>query len=123
MRVSDLPLTTDVAGLPLALANGIGVVAVVVIVGWLVWSGRLVPGPTYQKHVDLLNDQLADERHEKGEWRTEARLKDQTVSELSEQNRAMLHAFGPTLTDFLTSLRRAGVGPANGGDDERDAPA
>lgn len=102
-------------GFPLVLANGIGVVGVVLIVGWLVWSGRLVPKATHDSHVGLLNQQLEDERHEKGEWRAESRLKDQQIQELSDQNQAMLHAFGPTLTDFLQGLRRAGVGASDGG--------
>jgi hypothetical protein len=29
----------------------------------------------------------------------------------------MLNAFGPTLTDFLAGLRRAGVGTRDGGED------
>lgn len=103
----------NVEGLPFALANGIGVVGVVLVVGWLVWTGRLIPKSTHDAQVTDLRDRIDDEQHEKGEWRTEARLKDQTVSELTEQNRAMLNAFGPTLTNFLAGLRRAGVGPRN----------
>lgn len=103
-------------GLPLALANGIGVVGVVLIVGWLVWTGRLVPKSIHEARVVDLKEQVADERHEKGEWRTEARIKDQTITELNQQNEAMLRAFGPTLTDFLHSLRASGVGNHDRGD-------
>lgn len=99
-------------GLPLALANGIGVVGVVLVVGWLVWTGRLIPKSTHDREIRYLTDRVEDEQHEKGEWRTESRLKDQQVAELSAQNQAMLNAFGPTLTDFLRGLRRAGVGAA-----------
>jgi hypothetical protein len=85
---------------------------------YAVLSGRLVPRSTLDSQVTMLNERIDDEQHEKSEWRTESRLKDQTVSELSDQNRAMLNAFGPTLTDFLSSLRRAGVGPTNSGDEQ-----
>lgn len=104
-------------GIPLAVFDGLGVVAVVALVGWLVWSGRLIPKATHDAQVQSLNDRIDDEQHEKGEWRTEARLKDQTVAELNQQNQAMLNAFGPTLTEFLQSLRRAGVGAREDGGD------
>lgn len=119
MTVNGLPLAnvTDIEGLPLALANGIGVVGVVLIVGWLVWSGRLIPKSTHESQVADLRDRIEDEQHEKSEWRTEARLKDQAISELNEQKREMLVGF-QALSDFLSGLRRAGVGPTNGeGDD------
>jgi hypothetical protein len=56
----------------------------------------LVPRKTYD-----------DKAHEADEWRTESRIKDQQIHELTEQNTAMLRAFGPTLTDFLRGLRQA----------------
>lgn len=98
------------------LANGIGVVGVVFLVGWMVWSGRLVPRPQVDaeraRHIAEMDRlvkanerELDDANHERSEWRTEARLNQQAVVELSEQNRAMLSAFGPTLTDFLEKLR------------------
>lgn len=100
-------------GLPLALANGIGVVGVVLIVGWLVWTGRLIPKATHDAQIQDLRDRIEDEQHEKGEWRTEARLNQQTANELNEQNRALTGEIGATLRDFLTGLRRAGVGSTN----------
>jgi hypothetical protein len=106
----------ELDGLPLALANGIGVVGVVLIVGWLVWTGRLVPRATHDAHVTLLNERLDDEQHEKAEWRTESRIKDQQIQELNEQNQ-MLRAFGTTLNDFLQGLRRAGIGDRRGVDE------
>lgn len=107
---------TTFDGLPLVLANGIGVVGVVFIVGWMVWSGRLVPRPQVDaeraRHIAEMDRlvranerEMEDANHERSEWRTEARLNQQAVVELSEQNRAMLTAFGPTLTDFLEKLR------------------
>lgn len=91
----------------LVLANGIGVVGVVLIVGWLVWTGRLIPKATHDREVAYLTSRIGDEQHDRDEWRTESRVKDQQILELTEQSTKMLNAFGPTLTDFLRSLRRA----------------
>lgn len=92
-------------GISVELLQGIGVVGLVVLFWLMLATGRLF---TRRQYDDVI--------HDRDEWRTEARLKDQAVSELSDQNRAMLNAFGPTLTDFLHSLRRAGVGEM----DEKD---
>ncbi len=108
---------TPLDGLPLVLANGIGVVGVVLLVGWMMWTERLVTRPAVEREraahtaeiarlVKANEREVEDANHERGEWRTEARLNQQAVVELSEQNRAMLTAFGPTLTDFLDNLRR-----------------
>lgn len=72
----------------------------------LILTGRLIPRSTYDDKV-----------HEANEWRSESRIKDQQILELTEQNRSMLRAFGPTLTDFLAGLRRAGVGTREEGED------
>lgn len=95
----------QITEIPVVLANGIGVVGVCLIVAWLVWSGRLIPKATHDREVGYLTQRIEDEQHEKTEWRTESRVKDQQILELSDQNRAMLTAFGPTLSDFLRSLR------------------
>lgn len=60
--------------IPPGLLNGIGVVAVVLLVGWLVWSGRLVPRRTYE---DVL--------HDRDEWRAESRIKDAQLAEKDTQ--------------------------------------
>jgi hypothetical protein len=109
----DFPVTLDVLapsaivdGIPVSLLDGVGVVGVVVFVGWLIMTGRWVPRRTYDDKV-----------HEADEWRIESRIKDQQVKELSEQNEMMLKAFGPTLTDFLQSLRKAGLEARSAEDD------
>ena len=61
-------------------------------------TGRLVPRRTYDDKV-----------HEAGEWRTEARVKDQQIHELTEQNTAMLREFGPTVTALLAGIRDQAV--------------
>lgn len=86
-----------------AFFEGVGIVAVVLGVGWLIAIGRL----STRREVD-------DIRHDRDQWRTESRIKDQTIADLTEQNAEMLHAFGPTLTDFLEGLRRAGADDGRG---------
>ena len=60
----------------------------------LVATGRLVPRRTYD-----------DKAHESNEWRTECRVKDQQIHELTDQNTAMLREFGPTVTALLRGIR------------------
>lgn len=83
-------------GLPVSLLDGLGTVGVVVVIGLLIATGKWVPRKTYD-----------DKCHEADEWRTEARIKDQQIHELVEQNTALLREFGPLLTDFLHDLRAA----------------
>jgi hypothetical protein len=82
-------------GIPVSLLDGIGVVGFVGLIGWLIATGRWVPRKTYE-----------DKEHEASEWRTEARIKDQQIHELTEQNTAMLREFGPTVADLLRGIRR-----------------
>lgn len=95
---------TELVGIPLEILAPSALAGLAVL---MVLTGRLVPRRTYD-----------DKAHEAAEWRTEARLNQQTVVELTEQNQAMLRAFGPTLTDFLQGLRRAGIGAETRGGDE-----
>lgn len=110
------------------IANGVGVGALLVLLFFMLATGRLYTkgqvGRMQTAHDAELarltraqERELADVSHDRSEWRTEARLNQQTASELNQQNQAMLNAFGPTLTDFLQALRRAGV--AAKGDEER----
>lgn len=77
--------------------------AVVVLGVVMLMRGQIVPRKT---HEDAL--------HDRDQWRTESRIKDQTIADLTEQNADMLNAFGPTLTDFLEGLRRAGINDDGG---------
>lgn len=104
-------------GLPLGLLNGLGTgsLAVLMVLGFA--TGRIYTRAQVtemqQRHeaeltrlVDSATREVEDANHERSEWRTEARLNQQTVVELNEQNRAMLTAFGPTLASFLDSVRQ-----------------
>lgn len=99
-----------------AIVNGIGITALLVLVFWMFTTDRLYTKGQVEamrashrdeiERMDRAHErEVEDVKHERAEWRTEARLNQQTASELNEQNRAMLNAFGPTLTDFLQSLR------------------
>lgn len=72
-----------------------GVGAVVMLVCWLLFTGRLVT----RRENDLVV-------HDRDEWRAESRLKDQQIQELSDQNDRLLKEIGPTLTKFLTDMRQ-----------------
>lgn len=99
------------------LLNNIGVIGLVILLMYGFATGRLYTRAQVmeersrrtaetERMVEAHTRALDDANHERGEWRAEARLNQQAVVELTEQNRAMLTAFGPTLTDFLDSLRR-----------------
>lgn len=92
-------------GLPIAAVDGVGVVGlcVLIVIGFA--TGRV-----YTKR------QYDDKSAETTEWRTESRIKDQQILELTEQNTKMLTGFN-ALADFLAGLRRAGIGTREGGED------
>ena len=108
-------------GIPLgALINGIGIGALLVLLvlmfgyGLLYTKGQVnriqaAHDAELERMTRAHERALEDRTHDRNEWRTESRIKDQVKLELIEQNTKMLNAFGPTLTDFLQALRRAGV--------------
>ena len=93
---------TELLGIPVSTLAPAALCGIFVL---LVFFGKLIPRSTYD-----------DKAHEASEWRTESRIKDQQILELTEQNAKMLNAFGPTLTDFLASLRKRAT-EDQGGDD------
>ena len=94
---------TEIVGVPVADLAPSVLAGIAVL---LVLTGYLIPKRTHDDTV-----------HDRDEWRAESRVKDQQILELTEQNQKMLNAFGPTLTDFLAGLRRAGVGTREDGED------
>lgn len=81
-------------GIPVALLNGIGVVGIVLIVGWLVWTGRLVPA----REVERIE-------HDRDEWRAESRIRD---AEIAEKNKQLEHVaeVGTTMKAVLGALQK-----------------
>ena len=94
---------TEIIGIPISALAPSAIAGLAVM---LVLTGYLIPKRTHD-----------DVTHDRDEWRAESRVKDQQILELTEQNQKMLNAFGPTLTDFLAGLRRAGVGTREDGED------
>lgn len=94
---------TELTGIPITALAPSALAGLAVL---LVLTGFLIPKRTHDEMT-----------HDRDEWRTESRLKDQQILELTQQNQKMLNAFGPTLTDFLAGLRRAGVGTIEDGED------
>lgn len=94
---------TEILGIPVGLLAPSALAGLAVL---LVLTGHIIPKRTHDETI-----------HDRDEWRAESRVKDQQILELTEQNQKMLNAFGPTLTDFLAGLRRAGVGTREDGED------
>lgn len=107
-----------IEGLPIGIiVNGLGSVGLVVLFGWMLATGRLYTRGQVeemkQAHTDAMDRletattrEVTDANHERDEWRTQARIENSIATELNQQNQAMLNAFGPTLTDFLQSIRQ-----------------
>ena len=94
---------TEIVGIPVgALAPSalLGLTVLLILTDRLVWHKRL---DALEKKVE--------------EWQKEAEAWKAAADETSKQNAAMLRAFGPTLTDLLHGLRRAGVGTREEGFD------
>jgi len=106
-----------IEGISIAALNGFGVVGAAMLTAIGFASGRIYTKAQvvemqarHTAEIDRLTTanerEVGDANHERSEWRTEARLNQQAVVELTEQNRAMLNAFGPTLASFLDSMRQ-----------------
>jgi hypothetical protein len=86
-----------IEGVPLtALGNGVGVVGIVLIIGWMLASGRLF---TRRQYDDLM--------HDRDEWRAAHRISEQARLEERDNNKELVAGFGATLTGFLGGFRRA----------------
>lgn len=89
--------------LPPGLAEGIGVVGVVLLVFWLIWSGRLVT----KRELDHVE-------HDRNEWRTESRIKDQQIREKDDQITALAEV-GKTVEAVLRALKSGPPASGQGG--------
>lgn len=93
--------------LPPGLLEGIGITGLVVALFWLLSSGRL----TTRNVVDRIE-------HDRDEWRTESRIKDQQIQEQAEQIKtkdtqlAHLAEVGRTVDAIMRALKS---GPPSGG--------
>lgn len=88
--------------LPPGLLDGIGIGGILIVLFWLLVTGRIATRNT----VD-------DVRHDRDEWRTEARIKDQ---EIAEKNRQLDHLaeVGRTVDAVLRALKSGPPAPPTG---------
>jgi hypothetical protein len=75
------------------LFNGVGVVGVVLLVGWLIWTGRLAT----RREID-------DIMHDRDEWRAAHRISETARQVLSDQVDELLE-HSRTTTAIVRSLR------------------
>lgn len=87
---------TELIGIPVSALAPSALLGIVVL---MILTGKLITLREYREKV-----------REAEAWKAAA-------DESNAQNAAMLRAFGPTLTDFLQGLRRAGVGTREDGED------
>jgi hypothetical protein len=86
-------------GIPYVTLSAPALVGIFVL---LVATGRLVPRRTYD-----------DKAHEAGEWRTEARIKDQQLMEKDKQLRHMSEV-GETVKAIMRSMEEKAAREAGG---------
>jgi hypothetical protein len=86
-----------------ALLNGVGVVGVVLLVGWLIWTGRLVTKPTHEEVTRSYREQLE---------KSESLSREQRIllNQLTEQNGILLESSVPTVNAVMSALHRAAGG-------------
>lgn len=94
-------------GIPIGLVNGVGVVAVVAILGWLLATGRILPKSFVERLEAQYQRELDDIGHDRDEWRTAHRISEQARLEEREQNRGLVEDMGATMTSFFAGFRRA----------------
>lgn len=97
--------------IPLGLANGIGVVAVVLIFGGGIFralqNGMLVT----RREVDAMRAeherQLEDISHDRDEWRAAHRISETARVEEREHNAALVQDIANPVKEFLVAFRQA----------------
>lgn len=80
--------------LPPGLFEGVGVVGIVLLVFWLLWSGRLVT----KRELDNI-------AHDRDEWRAESRIKDQQL-QIKDDQLDHLAEVGRTVDSILRAIKR-----------------
>lgn len=93
----------DWAALPV---EGIGVVGIVVVVGYMVFRGVLVPRPIVQDLVKSRDDRIAELAAERDKWESVAGTAVDTLKEQGE-SLAELMELARTTDAFIRALPRA----------------
>jgi hypothetical protein len=81
-----------------AILNGVGVVGVVLLVGWLIWTGRLVT----RREID-------DIAHDRDEWRAAHRISETARVEEREHNAALIEDVAKPIQEFLLAFRQTAI--------------
>ena len=84
--------------IPPGLFNGIGVVGVVLVVAWMLWTGRLVT----RREVD-------DIAHDRDEWRAAHRISETARVEEREHNAALIEDIAKPIQEFLRAFRQTAM--------------
>ncbi len=94
----------ELAKLPL---EGLSIVGVIFIVGWLVWSGRLVPKSIVNDLVSSREARITDLAAERDKWR-EAHEKVIEAFDARNDQHAELMELARTTDAFIRALPRGG---------------
>lgn len=97
-------MTVDWASLPV---EGIGVVGIVVVIGYMVFRGVLVPRPIVQDLVKSRDDRITELATERDKWETAAKTALETLREQTDQTGELME-LARTTDAFIRALPRAG---------------
>lgn len=93
--------------LPVSLLDGFGTVAVVVLIGWTVLTGRVVPRSTLDFTRAVYETRLASIEHERDEWRASAKIAEQQIETVLD-NQAAMRVQMTTITAFIEAMPKDG---------------
>lgn len=93
--------------LPTTLIDGFGTVFVVVVAGWAVISGRLVPRSTLEFTRALYETRLASVEHEKDEWKSAAQTRQAQLDTLMPALSALREG-QQTILAFIEAMPKDG---------------
>jgi thiamine biosynthesis lipoprotein ApbE len=113
VALSPLGMTvfvTVVEGYPVVPAVGLSLGWVVA--GWFVvrlMSGKLMTRTDHDEQMGVVHDtyqrQVDEVTHDRGEWRTESRIKDSTITELLDQQRGLLTSTAATVAAVMDAIK------------------
>lgn len=89
-----------------AVLNGVGVVGLVILIGWLMWTGRLIAKPSVDELRQAYDRQLEDSNHDRDEWRAAHRISETARVEEREHNAALIEDIAKPMQEFLFAFRQ-----------------
>lgn len=88
-----------------AILNGVGVVGVIALGGWLIASGRLVTRRELDQMVEDHVREVTDIAHDRDEWRAAHRISETARVEEREHNAALIEDIAKPVKEFLAAFR------------------